>query len=245
MRSRPRLLTTLGALLGACICACTGTDVAESKQEEAMRLLAQGRQQIAEMKLREAIVSLRMVLHRDISNVDAIAGLAEVYRIQQRVGAADGYQRKVIFETYSEGMRLLEANEEAAAIKAFKHAVELHPAHTLALIELGKLATKNGGGSAAVAYFELAREANPLYAQGRIILGEAYLAGGRYGDARKEYEQALQINANAFGAHVGLAHALAGERLWPEAVRQFEKALLLNPASEDAKSGLQRVRSQM
>ena len=160
MRSRPRFLTTLGAVLGVFICACGGFEASESKQEEAVRLLAQGRQQIAEMQLREAIISLRMVLHRDGSNVDAVAGLAEIYRIQQRVQAADSYQRKVIYETFSEGMQQLETGDEAAAIRAFEHAVELHPAHTLALIELGKLATKSGRAAGAVAYFEQAREAN-------------------------------------------------------------------------------------
>ena len=241
MWSTPIYLLALCALL----CACTAAEIGESKEKEAERLLAQGRRQIADKQFRDAIVSLRMVLHRDSSNVDAVASLAEIYRSQQRMHAADGYQRKVIFETYSEGMRLLEAGDEAAAIEAFEHAVELHPAHTLALIELGKLATTHSQAAEAVAYFEQAREANPHYAQGRIILGDAYLASGRFADSRTEFDHALRLNPNATQAHVGLAQALAGEKRWPQAVRQFEKALLLNPASEKARSGLQHARSQM
>lgn len=227
------------------LCACATADIGEPKEEEVTRLLAQGKRQIADKQFRGAIISLRMVLHRDSSNVDAMAGLAEIYRQQQRVYAADGYQRKVIFETYEEGMQLLDAGDRAAAIKAFEHAVELHPTHTLALIELGRLATEDNQAAQAVTYFEQAREANPHYAQGRIILADAYLASGRFGEARAEFEHAIQLNATASDAQVGLAQALAGEGRWAEAVLQFEKALLLNPASEEARSGLQHARSQM
>ena len=240
MWSTPIYLLALCALL----CACTAAETGESKAEAA-RLLAKGKRQIADKQLREAIISLRMVLHRDSSNVDAIAGLAEIYRQQQRTYAADGYQRKVIFETYEEGMQLLEAGDKAAAIEAFKHAVELHPTHTLALIELGRLAAGDNLTAEAIAYYEQAREANPHYAQGRIILGDAYLASGRFAEARIEFEHAMGLNATASAAQLGLAQALAGEELWPEAVHQFEKALLLNPASEKARSGLQHARSQM
>ena len=239
--------STLIYLLALCalLCACTAADTGESKETEAARLLAQGKRQIAAKQLRDAIISLRMVLHRDSSNVDANAGLAEIYRQQQRPYAADGYQRKVIFDTYEKGMLLLEAGDKAAAIKAFEHAVELHPTHTLALIELGRLATGDNLTAEAIAYYEQAREANPHYAQGRIIIGDAYLAGGRFGEARAEFEHAIRLNATASEAQLGLAQALAGEERWPEAVVQFEKALLLDPASEKARSGLLRARSQM
>ncbi len=232
-------MTLLGVL-----CTCAGS-TEEQNRREVGELLASGRQQTADMELRDAIGSFRMVLHRDSTNADAMAGLAQVYRLQKRPTAADAHLRAAIFSTYTRGLERLEEGNEDAAAAAFEHALRIHPEHTLALIELGKMALGNRRKDEALSYLQRAFAANPDYSQVHVHLGNVYAALERFDEARVAYERAIQLNANAIGAYAGLGSILSRREKWAEAVRQYEKALLVDPDSEAAQEGLRQAQANL
>ena len=243
------MLLKLGymVLLGSlCTCAgATGGRNEERSHREVGELLTLGRQQTADMELRDAIASFRMVLHRDSTNADALAGLAQVYRLQRRPTAAEAHLRAAIFSTYAFGLERLEEGDEEAAVAGFEHAIRIHPDHTLALIELGKIALGNRRNDEALAYFQKAHVANPDYSQVHVNLGNVYTALERFDEAKVAYERAVKLNANAVGAYTGLGNILSRRQDWAESVRQYEKALFVDPDSEAAQNGLRKAQANL
>jgi len=84
----------------------------------------------------------------------------------------------------------------------------------------------------------------------------AFEKQGRFHDAAQAYRTALKHAPNDtraaaglrqadYGAHMAEGQKLLAARKFPEAAREFEAALKLNPASNDARSHLQKARTNM
>lgn len=227
------------------IAACSNQSERPLSEMTTPELLLRARTMRGGGNLAAAIVSYRMVLHRDSLNADALGGLATVYRAQGKARASERYLRKAVYLTYTRGLATLEEGDSTTAAAAFEHTLELLPRHPLALVRLGDMARGRSDVDGAVELYRRAAGANPDYAESYIKLGDACIEAGLDSEARDAYESAIQANLNAFEAYMGLARLDAAGGAWAGAAEQYRKALLIRPQSAAARSGLSRARQNL
>lgn len=135
---------------------------------------------------------------------------------------------------YNQGVVLEKQNQVEAAIKSYREALELSPAYSNALLNLGKLLADTGRLSEAVAKYEEALRLRPDSADIHNNLGSALASLGRIEEALARYQEALRIRPDFTGARLNLGVALAGRGKIDEAIGHYQKILQLQPDSADA-----------
>ncbi|MFC1525350.1 tetratricopeptide repeat protein [Candidatus Latescibacterota bacterium] len=208
-------------------------------------LLERGQGELANGTAAAAISSFRMVLHRDSLHAEALAGLAQAYRMQGKRRPAARYMRRAVSQTYAAGLTALHDGDSTGAATRFRYALRLHPKHPLAPLRLGELARAKGDLDKAIELFQQAIEVNPEYSESFLKLGDAYAETHRPTEAREAYERAIELNINTFGAYMGLGRLHADEGAWSLAADNYGKALLIQPGSTEARAGAARARQNL
>lgn len=234
--------TVLGWALAGLLLACGGAEE-PPVGATAAELISWASGRVDRGDLARGTAAYRMALQRDSLNVDALAGLARVYQLQNRTTPADTYRRRAFHLAYSGGLDLLASRQLESARAQFEAAARIMPDHPLAHLRLGDVLVEAGQPDSAVVEYERAVALNPGFSEARTSLAKAYLAAGRLLEARGAFEKAIESNINDLGAYVGLGQLLAGQGEWAAAASQFSKALLIDPRSDIARQGLESARA--
>ncbi|HEY0782912.1 MAG TPA: tetratricopeptide repeat protein [Thermoanaerobaculia bacterium] len=104
---------------------------------------------------------------------------------------------------YARGYEL-EEEQPAEAIAAYRHALEMEPAHADAHLNLGRLLHEGGRVLEAERHYRLACAARPDDATAAFDLGVALQDLGRVEEAIAAYEQALALDPRLADAHYNL-----------------------------------------
>jgi len=129
---------------------------------------------------------------------------------------------------------LSEKRQYQAAIPAWKKALEMDPADTRSLINLGLAMQETGSPDAARDLFQKAIDLNPLSALGYSAMASLLDRTGRSGDAVAYYEKALQLRPYDVKTHNSLGGVLANTGRSAEAIAHYRKALEIDPAYADS-----------
>jgi Flp pilus assembly protein TadD len=92
-------------------------------------------------------------------------------------------------QEYNRGLRARAGRDWAAAVGAFRKAVELRPAFPEAWNELGYALRNQGRYDESVRAYDEALKQRPRYPEALEYLGEAYVKMGRLDDARRVLER--------------------------------------------------------
>ena len=100
----------------------------------------------------------------------------------------------------------LEAGDPDQARDAYRRALELHPTHYDARVNLGRLLHEAGELRAAEAHYRMALASRPGDATAAFNLGVALEDLGRKPEALEAYERAIRADPACADAHYNLAH---------------------------------------
>jgi Flp pilus assembly protein TadD len=115
------------------------------------------------------------------------------------------------------------------AIAEFRKSLEIEPANSEALLDLGMALAIKGEVAEAVAQFRRAVELKPDYAEAHYNLGAAMTVMGQTAQAAAEYQKALEFKPHYPEARHGLGLTFARNGQTDEAISQYRLALALNP----------------
>lgn len=207
--------------------------------------LEQGDHYLAAGDTASAIASFRLALAQDTLNPVVLGRLGRIYALQGKAEAADTYLRRAVDLTYQQGLRALQASDQAGAIAAFEHTLAIYAYHPLALIRLGEIYLAKGQEDRAVEYFERATQANPDYPEGFVKLGQLYSRRQRLQEAQRAFERAIELNINAAEAYLGLGELQLRQENWKGAAEQFDKVLRIDPHSTAARQALEQAQRHL
>lgn len=111
---------------------------------------------------------------------------------------------------YNLGIALAKQGKTDDAIKQFETAIQLHPKHAEAHLELANIFKHKGQANKAIKYYQKALSLNPSLSHALYDLAETYRSCGDLQQAIKNYEQAIVIDSVNVDAYCGLASALIG-----------------------------------
>ena len=123
-------------------------------------------------------------------------------------------------EHNAEGVRLLQANRVAEAVRCFERAIAADPGYADATNNLGAALLRLGRGEEAVGHFRRAIELDPDNGETRANLGEALTLAGAPEDAVAALDEALRRDASNSHAHAALLRPLLELCAWPELERE-------------------------
>lgn len=207
--------------------------------------LTQGDHLLAQGDTANALAAYRLALAQDSLNPDILARLGRIYAGQGKSAAADTYLRRAADRTYQQALAALKSGEQAEAVAAFEHTLEIIPAHPLALLRLGDICLAQGQEDRALVYFEQAIQANPDYPESFVKAGKLHLRRKQLPEAQQAFTQAIELNINAMDAYLGLGELYLLQQNWKAAADQYHKVLLIDPRSTAAKDALERLRSHL
>jgi tetratricopeptide (TPR) repeat protein len=130
----------------------------------------------------------------------------------------------------SRGVQALGANEWAAAVAAFRKALELNPNDAAIRHRLGTALYAGGDAAGAVREFEEVLRRNPNFAKAQASLGLILNLNGRYRDAIGRFSAAVRLDPNYPEARLGLAEALRVSGQPEAALPHYEQAVKLDPS---------------
>lgn len=148
---------------------------------------------------------------------------------------------------FEKGLSLERAGAPAAdTITLYEHAIQLDPACTGALVNLGTIYFNTRRFDKAEELYRRAIEADPQYALAHFNLANLYDERGRRQQALEHYRIALEINPQYGDAHYNLAllYQTMGETM--NAVRHWQTYLKIDPGSswsEIARKELEKLKN--
>jgi len=147
---------------------------------------------------------------------------------------------------HAKGIVLAGLNDMAGAEREFRIALKLAPDHADSHTSLAMLLTNQGRHEEALKHYRLAVEATPDNAIRRNNLAGGLVALGRIDEAIEVIRNALagqdRSGDDLLHANLGRLLMLKGRRA--EARVELEKALAINPDLENARRGLDELRTQ-
>ncbi len=212
----------------------TQPETAQDRVNHGDRLLARG-------DTSKALGAYREALAQDSLNPDILARLGRIYASQGKSQAADVYLGRAADRTYQQALMALKVGDQALAISALEHTLDIIPAHPLALLRLGEICLSQGQEDQALGYFEQATRANPDYPEGFVKAGKLYLRRQRFPEAQQAFEHTIELNINAVDAYLGLGELYLLQQNWKAAADQYHTVLLIDPRSAAAKDALERL----
>jgi Tfp pilus assembly protein PilF len=132
------------------------------------------------------------------------------------------------------GLALLEKKDYLAALASFKRAVEIYPAFSEAMCNMGGTYVSMGDTSDAERVLHEALSLSPRDYASYTNLGNVRMVERRYAEAAAFYNESLSINPGAAVTtyNLGYARMLMGDP--GEALVQLRRAIQLNPNYRDA-----------
>jgi predicted TPR repeat methyltransferase len=174
---------------------------------EAVRQEA-GDPQAAEVALRRLLtefpsqtavhVHLARLLHRLGRTSEAITAMQLAVQVERRASLFNDL-----------GSLLLAAGENAAAIDAYRTAINLDPNYALGMINLADALARLGQPAEAIVYYRRALAINPRSADAHVGLAQVLLRSGDAGSAAAECRAALAIDSSNPVALQAMAVAMA------------------------------------
>jgi tetratricopeptide (TPR) repeat protein len=136
------------------------------------------------------------------------------------------------------GSELLDAGDNAGALRHLEIAVRLKPSHPQAQFNLALALERAGRPTEAVTHYERALAARSSYADAQSNLGALLARLGRTQEAIDQLQAALLTRPDFVQAHYNLANVLSRVGRAPEAIRHYERALALDPGFAEAHNNL-------
>lgn len=127
------------------------------------------------------------------------------------------------------GQALRAANRRGDAERAYRHAIGLNDANSLAHMGLGELMLSTARSEEALREYELALGQDPALIPARMGLGHALAILGRGEEALACYQLALALRPKLPEAEFSAAFVLAGMGRRKEATTRYRRALVLRP----------------
>lgn len=144
--------------------------------------------------------------------------------------AAESFQIPPAARTeFDNGHKAAQEGKTDEAIRAYRHAVQLHPQYFEAYEALGTLYMDQQKWPEAEDSLKRCLEINNQYASAHAALGALYNRTGRPGEAVPELERSLELNPNAWQAHFELAQALLATGKAQEAEPHARRAREMEP----------------
>jgi tetratricopeptide (TPR) repeat protein len=186
--------------------------------------------------LDEAATELNAASSADPANVEAIVGLARVYRARKDVAAAGRLLESAVARgidaapVYAALADLYESiGRMENAIPAMRLAVERAPASEDYRFRYALLLVNSQAPKAAVIRLQEALQTFPRSAKLWFALGLAYMTEHQSVEAAPALARAVELDPQAAPAlaYLGLAHAEQGR--YGEAIKFYERAVAVNP----------------
>ena len=196
----------------------------------------------------------RLALQDDPSSAEALYGLGSVYLQQGKTKEArESFERAIQLHTTYPGtlpnswnnLGILSAREgnTTAAIGYFQRALQIDPAHTIALLNLGNAYRQNKDWVAAKDSLQKALDLGPEDPETNYSLGMVY---AQLGDTDRAYEylkKALALRPVYPEALNNLGVLYLRTRRPQEAIASFEESIRVAPAYDQSYLNLARVYS--
>lgn len=129
--------------------------------------------------------------------------------------------------------RCWNAEQEAVAIAALKHALALKPAHIAARLDLADLYALQGRFEEALPLCEAVLAQQSEHSRAHLLRGKALAGLGQYGDAQQAFEAAINALPNNPAAYTELGLMLMKREQWAEARPVLQKAVALRQRRGD------------
>ena len=153
-------------------------------------------------------------------------------------GSAAVAARESAYRANNVGVARLEQYDFPAAAAAFRRALEVDPALSLARLNLGIALFYAGEQEAARKELEAARSALPDSPQAEYVLGLIARAGDRPADAMRAFARVRELDPADAGAAINLGQLLVQERRFDEAITLLRPAVEAEPFTATAAYGL-------
>ena len=133
------------------------------------------------------------------------------------------------------GQMAFRAGRYAAAVEAFRAALEALPSSVRARVNLGSALAQNGDGDAAVAMYREALELEPDNRTARFNLGVLLAQGGDAAGAAEALARAVELDPADVEARLELARTLRRLERSEQALVHASRAVELDPARSDSR----------
>jgi Tfp pilus assembly protein PilF len=172
-----------------------------------------------------------------------IAATLTIAAAQQKVGPGSSgpgqiTTRENAYRANNIGVARLEQYDFAAAIAAFRRALEIDPALSLARLNLGIGLFYGGEQEAARKELEAAKIALPDRPQADYVLGLIARAADRTDDAVRAFTRVRELDPTDVGAAINLGQLLVQQRRFDEALKLLRPAVEAEPFNATAAYGL-------
>jgi cytochrome c-type biogenesis protein CcmH/NrfG len=167
----------------------------------------------------------------------AIAGVC-VLSVSWLIQGQAGLPREDAYRQNNLGVAHLERYNFRAATDAFRQALTIDPALTIARLNLAIARLYEGDHDAAAADAAAVIAALPRSPHGHYVAGLIARAANRVSDAATAFQRALEIDPEDVGSRIQLAQIRTAERRYAEARALFEAALVREPFNATAAYGL-------
>ena len=196
----------------------------------------------------------RLALQDDPSSAEALYGLGSVYLQQGKTKEArESFERAIQLHTTYPGtlpncwnnLGILSAREgnSTAAIGYFQRALQIDPAHTIALLNLGNVYRQNKDWVAAKDSLQRALDLGPEDPETNYSLGMVYAQLGDTDSANEYLKKALALRPVYPEALNNLGVLYLRTRRPQEAIASFEESIRVAPAYDQSYLNLARVYS--
>jgi tetratricopeptide (TPR) repeat protein len=140
--------------------------------------------------------------------------------------------------TYALGLTYYEQGDDAAAIEAFRRALQEDPLLAEAHLYIGNMYVRQGRMNEAISSYKEAIQANPQFAEAYNNMGSIYAETGHTEEAMAAYRQALALDERFYDArtNLGLLYAEAGR--YEEAVSEYIKVIKADVGIAEAHNNL-------
>lgn len=142
------------------------------------------------------------------------------------------------YRLFNVAAEMMEKQQFAPAVPAWRQAVEANPDDPRAHNNLGVALAGTGKTQEALAEYRRALELNDQSSQTHNNLGSALAEEGRLDEALAQFEKAVELNPDNGRAHSNLGGALSVKGRAEEALEHLRKGVELEPAFADGQNNL-------
>lgn len=139
------------------------------------------------------------------------------------------------------GIEAATAGRPDEAVRAFRRALEFHPAYLEAYNNLGVVLAGRGLLDEAAAQYARAMEIDPDYAPTHNNFGKLRAGQGRFDAAESYFQRAIALDPDFAEARVNLGKLYVVTGRAELAAARFQEALVLRPGDAEATALLQRI----
>ena len=208
------------------------------KEQQALALINQGKQNEAELIYRELIAagSESHIVHGNLGALlkmkgdikNAISSLKTALKLNPNYPEAHN----------NLGNALKEQGDLDSAIASYNSALQLNPNYPDAHYNIGNALQDKGDLTAAITSYNTTLKLNPNYPEAHNNLGNILKEQGDLTAAIASYNSALQLKSNYPNAHYNLGNALQEQGNLDAAIASYNSALQLKPHYPEAHNNL-------